>query len=73
MSDSDITIEDAEASLLRSVDAGIEQFSDGTNSVKEHSLESRTEAIKHLKRTEAAADPFGSLKSMTLRGGGAWQ
>jgi hypothetical protein len=67
------TADEIEEAVLTDAEAGIQSFSDGTNSVSAMDLEKRLEVVSRLRRSTASEQTHFGLRISTLKGGGAWQ
>lgn len=72
-SDQPVSADDIEEQVAADAAAGIQSFSDGTNSVTAIDPMRRLEVAAQLRRNEAAQSAGFGLRTSKLRGGAAWQ
>lgn len=64
--------DDIEEQVAADVEAGVQSFSDGTNSVTAMDPQKRLDVVDRLRRQDATGQDWFGLRTKTLRGGGAW-
>lgn len=70
--DEEVTADDIEDAVAADVEAGVQSFSDGTNSVTAMDPQKRLDVVDRLRRSDASAQPHFGLRFTTLNGPGAW-
>ena len=68
----DVTADDIKEAVASDMVDGVQSFSDGTNQVTQMDPQKRLDVADRLSRSEAAQNTNFGLRTVALKGGGAW-